>query len=118
MADSHAFESSNTNVNNHTASWDFNIINESIKSKSIMYDGTRVKWCKDYESLKTFIEGAFGLDGKWRAFEGSSKKFDAANTDFSTIWYPGKLNTLTFNGKIGEQAKKNLINRCRVVVYE
>jgi hypothetical protein len=79
-----------------------------------MYDGTRVKWCKDYESLKTFIEGAFGLDGKWRAFGGSSKKFDAANTDFSTIWYPGKLNTLSFNGKIGEQAKKNLINRCEL----
>ncbi|CAB3988628.1 Hypothetical predicted protein [Paramuricea clavata] len=114
MADGHVHGSSNTSVNNHTASWDSNIINESIKSESITYDGTRVKWCKDYESLKIFIEAAFGLDGKWRSFGESSKKFDAANADFSTIWYPGKLNTLTFNGKIGKQAKENLINRCEL----
>jgi hypothetical protein len=87
MADGHVHGSSNTSVNNHTASWDSNIINESIKSESITYDGTRVKWCKDYESLKIFIEAAFGLDGKWRSL------------------------LTEINGKIGKQAKENLINR-------
>ena len=86
MADGHIHRSSNTSVNNHTASWDSNIINESIKSESITYDGTRVKWCKDYESLKIFIEAAFDLDGKWRSLRGCSKKYDAANADFSSIW--------------------------------
>ena len=36
--------------------------------------------------------------------------FDAVNGELSVIWYPGRHNTLTMNGKIGEQAKQHLIN--------
>ena len=44
----------------------------------------------------------------WR----KSKKFNAANADFNLIWYPGKLNTVTFEGKVGEQAKEHVIKYC------
>ena len=106
------FESSYINVNNCTSSWDSSIIIESIKSKSIAYDGTRIKWCKDYALLKVFIKSALCMQGKWWSFGGHSKKFDASNADFSIIWYPGKHNTITFKGKIGEQAQEQLIKCC------
>lgn len=110
MADSCADESSNINVENHTTDWDLSIIAEAINSKSIIYDGKRVKWCKDYKSLQVFTESAFCIHGKWRSIGGHSKKFDATNGELSMIWYPGKLNTLTLNGKIGEQVKQHLID--------
>ena len=112
MADVSTLGSSYENVNNCSSSWDSSTIIESVKSKSIAYDGTRVKWCKDYELLKVFIESAFCMHGKWWSFGGSSKKFEASNADFSIIWYPGKLNTVTFSGKMGEQAKKHIIKYC------
>ena len=40
MAEGSVFESSYINVNNCTSSWDSSIIIESIKSKSIAYDGS------------------------------------------------------------------------------
>ena len=64
MADGNVYGCLNS-ANNYPANWDSYIINESIKSENITYDGTRVKWCKDYESLRIFIETAFGLNGKW-----------------------------------------------------
>ena len=36
-------------------------------------------------------------------------------SDFTVTWYPGKLNSLTFNGKIGDQAREFLINPCLAV---
>ena len=112
MAEGSVFESSYINVNNCTSSWDSSIVIESIKSKSIAYDGTRIKWCKDYALLKVFIKSAFCMQGKWWSFGGHSKKFDASNADFSIIWYPGKHNTIKFKGKIGEQAQEHLIKCC------
>ena len=38
------------------------------------------------------------------------KRLDASSSDFTIIWYPGKLNTLTFKGKSGELVKDYLIN--------
>ena len=92
--------------------WDFVKINECIKSEKIVYDGTRVKRCDNYESLKVFIESAFCQQGKWRASGGSLKCFDAFSADFRVIWYPGKHNTLTFSGSAGELAKECLMKLC------
>ncbi len=91
---------------------DFVKINECIKSTKIVYDGTRVKWCDNYESLKVFIESGFCQEGKWRASGGSSKSFDAFSAEFRVIWYPGKYNTLTFSGSAGELAKECLMKLC------
>ncbi len=78
----------------------------------IVYDGTRVKWCDNYESLKVFIESAFCQQGKWRASGGSSNCFDAFSAEFRVIWYPGKYNTLTFSDSAGELAKECLMKLC------
>ena len=40
------------------------------------------------------------------------KRFDSSVADFTVTWYPGKLNSLTFNGKIGKRARVFLTNLC------
>ncbi len=112
MADSHVSGSSDKITKKSNICWDFVKINECIKSTKIVYDGTRVKWCDNYESLKVFIESAFCQQGKWRASGGSSKSFDAFSAEFRVIWYPGKHNTLTFSGSAGELAKECLMKLC------
>jgi hypothetical protein len=121
MADSNALGSSNKITNKSNVCWDFVKINECIKSAKIVYDGTRVKWCDNYEPLKVFIESAFCQQGKWRASGGSSKCFETSSAEFRVIWYPGKHNTLTFSGSTGELAKECLIklcSGCRIDCYE
>ena len=66
-------------------------------SKSIVYDGKRLKWCGNYDALQVFVKTALGQQGKWWLPGGSSKQFDASTSDLTIIWYPGKLNTLTLN---------------------
>ena len=111
MADGQVKDNSDMIDNNYRTCWDFNKINEHIKSKSITYDGIRVKWCDNYESLKVFIESAFRQQGKWWSSGGNSR-FDASTAEFGVIWYPGKHNTLTFNGNAGDLAKECLIELC------
>ena len=40
---------------------------------------------------------------------GSERRDDSSTSEFAVIWYPGKNNTLTFNGNVGKQAKECLI---------
>lgn len=100
-------------LKNYVHSYNSDKINEFISSKSVNYDGKRIKWFGSYESLQVFVKTAFDQQGKWRAYGGNSKRFDASTSDFVVIWYPGKLNTLTFNGQCGDLAKEFLISLCR-----
>ena len=74
----------------------------------LVYDGIRVKWTNDLCSLQNFIEIVVGLTGKWNSPGGTAKRFTDSNSKFIMTWYPGKQNTLTFNGKEGESFKKIL----------
>ncbi len=85
-------------------------INEYITSKSVVYDGKRVKWCGNYETLQEFVRTAFRQQGKWWLPGGNARRFDAFTSDFVVIWYPGKLSTLTFKGESGLLAKEYLID--------
>ena len=62
--------------------------------------------------LRKAIETIFVQRGKWWSPGGSARRFDSSVSDFTATWYPGKLNSLTFHGKIGEQARDFLINLC------
>lgn len=110
--DGHVLASPDKIAKKSNVCWDFVKINEYIKFAKIVYDGTRVKWNDNFESLKKFVESAFCQHGKWRASGGSSKSFDAFSGEFRVIWYPGKHNTLTFNGNAGELAKECLMKLC------
>ena len=78
----------------------------------IYYDGERIRWSADHESLKKCIEYAFAQRGKWSSPGGNSKKFDSFNFDLSCTWYPGKLSSLLFRGKAGNLVKECLIKAC------
>ena len=109
MAVGSAVFSSVLKQNNPCDSFNQDKINEFISSKSVDYDGKRVKWCERYELLQDFVKIAFVQLGKWKSNEGNSKWFDAHSSDYTVMWYPGKLNTLTFNGHLGHLAKECLI---------
>ena len=98
MVDSHVENSSDKIVNTLSNDClDFSKLKEYITSESIVYNGIRMKWCSNYDSLEVFIESSCCQHGK---------------SDFVAIWYPGKLNTLTFNGDVGKQVKECLIKLC------
>ena len=113
MADSAAVVSSVFKQNNPCDSFNSVKIKEFVSSKSVDYDGKRVKWCDSYLLLQNFVKTAFVQQGKWKSNGGNSKRFDASTSDGIVIWYPGKLNTLTFNGQLGCLAKEYFISLCR-----
>ena len=92
--------------------WDPDEICSHIAAGNIVYDKKRLSWQSGYEKLKEFIENTFKQVGKWRLPGGSARKFESEDFKFVVTWYPGKLNSLTFNGKIGEHAKVMLKNLC------
>ena len=61
MADGRVGENSDKIFSRKSDCFDFNKVNLYITSKSIAYDGKRLKWCDKFESLKEFI------DGRWEA---------------------------------------------------
>ena len=75
MAYSHVLGSSDKITKKSNVCWDFVQINEGIKSAKIVYDGTRVKWCDNYESLKVFIEFVFLPTGKTESIRRQFKEF-------------------------------------------
>ena len=66
-----------------------------------MYDGNRLKWVSDLGSLKQITLDVFGLEGKWTSPGSQSKRFTCSNADLILTWYPGKQNSLSFQGKDG-----------------
>ena len=75
----------------------------------LVYGGTRIKWNRDLGSLRNLVENTLGFTGVWKSTGGKSKQFTNSNSDVIITWYPGKLNSLTFNGKKGEAVKKALV---------
>ena len=75
----------------------------------LVYDGTRLKWNGDLGLLRNFVGNIVGLVGAWKSTGGKSKQFTNSNSDIIVAWYPGKLNSLTFNGENGEPFKKALV---------
>ena len=67
---------------------------KSLNAKTVLvYEGTRIKWTNDLESLKNFVENIIGLVGRWKSPGGKSKQFVSSNFDLVMTWYPGKQNT-------------------------
>ena len=101
MAAGHVSASSLDNLNFLVKCVDTNTI-KSLKDKAhLIYEGNRIKWTQDLDSLKYFIENIVGLNGRWRSPGGKSKQFNSINADLSITWYPGNQNSLLFQGKDG-----------------
>jgi hypothetical protein len=92
--------------------WDVDLISNHITLGNIAYDKKRLSWHNSYTLLKEIIESTFKQRGKWWLPGGKARRFDSSTSDFIVTWYPGKLNSLTFNGKIGERARDFLSNLC------
>ncbi len=97
---------------NYMFVWDADAVSNHILVGNIAFDKIRLSWSNNYELLKETIESTFQQRGKWCSPGGSAKRFDSDVSDFQVTWYPGKLNSLTFNGKLGEKARNFLVNLC------
>lgn len=73
------------------------------------YDGIRVKWIQDIDSLKDFFKNSMKLSGKWTSPGGKSKMFRSSNLELTATWYPGKQNSLLFRGEHGKLLEKLLV---------
>ena len=107
-------EASISNRNICLSTWDLQGIyrHKGSQLQDIVYDGKRIRWHNDYESLKKFIEFVFAQQGKWKA-GGTSKKFVSSIADLSCTWYPGKLNSLLFHGEAGDLVNEILVTACK-----
>jgi hypothetical protein len=110
MADSHGLLSSPKLINVEFENVDINSIKLLKDQADLVYDGTRVIWTRDLPSLEKFVENILGLTGKWKSSGGKAKQFINSNLDLIITWYPGKLNSLTFNGKKAETFKNFLVS--------
>ena len=106
MADGNDLLRPSKYLNAELKSIDINFIKLLKDQSDLVYDGTRIKWMRDFPSLDNFVNNVIGLSGRWKSSGGKAKQFTDLNSDFIIIWYPGKLNSLTLNGKIGELFKK------------
>ncbi|CAB4042019.1 Hypothetical predicted protein, partial [Paramuricea clavata] len=56
-------------------------------SNDLIYEGTRLKWCNDLDSLKAFVAEVLDLNGKWCSPGGGSKRFTSSNAELTLTWY-------------------------------
>lgn len=77
---------------------------------NLCYDGKRIKWLNDFDSLKIFVENVVERSGKWTSRR-TSRKFISSGSDLVMTWYYGKQKTL-FHGKAGLELKEALIQIC------
>jgi hypothetical protein len=110
MAVDHDFSSS-TKIGNLTSlNLDLDIIRSLKGCGHLTYDGTRIKWSQDLQLLKNFVENIVGLRGNWSSPGGKAKRFTSVNFDLIATWYPGKQNSLLFQGKDGDLLKNYLVS--------
>ena len=62
---------------------------------NMVYDGKRLKWINDFDSLKKTIEEFLDLRGKWSSPGGGSKRFKSTNVKLNITWYHKKEDTAT-----------------------
>ena len=100
-------------VNSSTIGIDFlgNALSNDLVD--IIYEGTRLKWCNDLDSLKAFVAEVLDLNGKWCSPGGGSKRFTSSNAELTLTWYSGKQNTLLFQGKDGHLIRDGCVKFCQ-----
>jgi hypothetical protein len=100
-------------VNSSTIGTDFlgNALSNGLVD--IIYEGRRLKWCNDLDSLKAFVAEVLDLNGKWCSPGGGSKRFTSSNAELTLTWYSGKQNTLLFQGKDGNLIRDGCVKFCQ-----
>ena len=117
MACSHALSASAKSSNNCLYNIEFSTLHIDKDCKELanmVYDGKRLKWINDFDSLKKIIEESLGLRGKWSSPGGGSKRFKSTNAKLNITWYHKKQNSLLFQGKDGNSLREKCILACQM----
>ena len=110
MAESADFNNSAQYVNFNVTNLDRDAFIFHKYNLNLSYDGIRLKWNNTFKELQEFFQNTVGLNGKWISPGGSSKRYIDADFDLIANWYPGKQNSLLFQGKDGSLLREFLIN--------
>ena len=110
MAESADFNNSAQYVNFNVTNLDRDAFIFYKYNLNLSYDGTRLKWNNTFKELQEFFQNTVGLNGKWISPGGSSKRYIDADFDLIANWYPGKQNSLLFQGKDGSLLREFLTN--------
>ena len=110
IAKSADFNNSAQYVNFNVANLDRDAFIFQKYNLNLSYDGIRLKWNNTLKELQEFFQNTVGLNGKWISPGGSSKSYIDADFDLIANWYPGKQNSLLFQGKDGSLLPEFLIN--------
>ena len=110
MAESADFNNSAQYVNFNVTNLDRDAFIFHKYNLNLSYDGIRLKWNNTFKELQEFFQNTVGLNGKWISPGGSSKRYIDADFDLIANWYPGKQNSLLFQGKDGSLLRESLIN--------
>ena len=84
------------------------------KLSNLSYDGIRTKWNGDFNLLQQITSEIFNIAGLWSLPGGKAKKFVCSNCDLAFTWYPGKQNSLCFQGTDGRKLRDFCIKYCEL----
>ena len=86
---------------------------EVCELESLHFNGDKLLWSNDLESLKNFVVNVLKLQGKWLTPGGNTKQFKSSNGNVIINWYNKKQQTLNFQGRDGPALRDNLVELVR-----
>lgn len=86
---------------------------EVCELESLHFNGDKLLWSNDLESLKNFVVNVLKLQGKWLTPGGNTKQFKSSNGNVIINWYNKKQQTLNFQGRDGPALRDSLVELVR-----
>ena len=81
---------------------------EVCELESLHFNGDKLLWSNDLESLKNFVVNVLKLQGKWLTPGGNTKQCKNSNGNVIN-WYNKKQQTLNFQGRDGPALRDKLV---------
>ena len=86
---------------------------EVCELESLHFNGDKLLWLNDLESLNNFVVNVLKLQGKWLTPGGNTKQFKSSNGNVTINWYNKKQQTLNFQGRDGPVLRDTLVELVR-----
>lgn len=86
---------------------------EVCELEYLHFNGDKLLWSNDLDSLKNFVVNALKLQGKWLTPGGNTKQFKSSNGNVIVNWYNKKQQTLNFQGRDGSALRDKLVELVR-----
>ena len=86
---------------------------EACELQFLHFNGDKLLWSNDLDSLKNSVGNVLKLQGKWLTPGGNTKQFKSSNGNVIINWYNKKQQTLNFQGRDGPVLRDRLVELVR-----